>query len=105
MAKKIAGLPNFPTGYKTERRPKKRGKDIIKGDKGLVLHYQNSYLDRVVNPKGTRAVVWIVQTGYPGYTVELYNKPYIKLGWGYKYPNKLAIRLALRGHKTVIIDD
>ena len=60
-------------------------------------------LKGVINPTGKRVPVYIAQTSYPGFTVKLDKPPYTVLGYGYRKAEKLAIRLALKGHKRVAI--
>ena len=97
--KMIPGLPRLPR-IDIGKPPAKKGPSVRKGA-GLEFHFHNDYLMKVVNPKGKLPVVLVGQSGRPGWTVSLYDKPYTQLGYGYRKADKLAVKLALRGHKTV----
>lgn len=99
---KITGLPAYPRGkIRLDKAPVKKGRCTRKTSNGLTVLFENRYPIQVTNPKGKRASVMIVETMYPGFTVRLYNKPYTVLGYGYRNAEKLAIRLAMRGHRNV----
>lgn len=102
----IKGLPQLPARSKLllDKKPSRKGKTSrYLLQLGLRLEYENGYLLEVRNLKGKLAKVAIVETGRPGFTVRYYNRPYTTIGWGYRKAEPLAIRLALRGHKSVVI--
>ena len=70
---------------------------------GLTFRFNNGWLMEVINPKGKRAPVWVGQTAYPGFTVYLEKAPFTRLGYGYRRAERLAVRLALLGHKRVFV--
>jgi len=106
----IKGLPRFlrkPALSKlrgTLKRPAKRGfskRKIL----GMNHVYHDGGLLSVSNPKGRLPAVAIVEGYRPGFTVRLDNAPYTVLGYGFRNAERLAVRLALRGHKRAIIRD
>lgn len=99
--KKIVGLPAMPK-LKMEKKPASRGASRVRAGK-LVLDFHNGMLMGVENPTGKLGAVAIVQTAYPGFTVRSDKSPYSILGYGYRKAEKLAVRLAMRGHKRVAI--
>ncbi len=103
----IAGLPRLPDRklLELDKPPAKRGKSTRSVPAlGLRVQFNGRFVSAVVNPKGKRPNVAIVQRGsLPGFTVQLDNPPFTVLGSGFRLARKLAIRLALRGHKLVTI--
>lgn len=97
----IPGLPRTPK-VKLDKAPAKRGKSTQVW-KGLRLTFSNGWLMEVSNPSGGKAAVWVGQTAYPGFSVYLEKAPYTIIGYGYRHAEKLAIRLALRGHRKVFV--
>jgi len=102
--KRIAGLPRAPN-LELGRLHKVGGNLASLKAKGLALKYRNNWLMEVLNSKGRLPPVWIVQTGRPGFTVTTLKPPYKELGYGYRNAESLAVRLALKGHRRVVIDD
>ncbi len=100
--KAITGLPDMPKNVRLDRPPAKKGSSTRRAD-SIILEFFNGYLRTASNPKGHLAPVYIAQTGYTGFTVRLDRSPYSVLGYGYRKAEKLAFRLALRGHKRVAI--
>ena len=72
---------------------------ITKGN--LIYYYAGRYLWKIVNSKGKLANVTIGQTAHPGFTVSYDTPPYRRISWGHRNAEKLAERLARKGHKTV----
>jgi hypothetical protein len=101
--KKIPGLPQFPATMLREVKEPPRKGQATRTARGLTFEFHNGLLRMVLNPKGHRPAVGIVQTGHPGYTVRLDNSPYTVLGYGYRKIAKLSVRLALRGHRKVTL--
>ncbi len=103
---KIAGLPPTPerSKLKLDKRPEKRGiSDRRLPALGLRLRFRNGILWMVGNPRGKRVAVAVVETGLPGFTVRVDKPPFTILGSGFRKAEKLAVRLALRGHRSVTI--
>ena len=100
---KITGLPTVGK-VKLDRPPAQTGKSSRRALGGkLGLRFDNGWLTGVTNPRGTKAPVYIAQTSHPGFTVRYDRAPFTLLGYGYRNAEKLAVRLALRGHKRVAI--
>lgn len=72
---------------------------------GLRLTYRRAggrnWLDTVVNPKGKLQPLVICQTEKPGFTVRQAKTPFNILSYGHRNAEKLAIKLAKKGHKKV----
>ncbi len=102
----IAGLPPTPERSKLtiDKRPARRGiSDRRLPALGLRLRFRNGTLRLVVNPKGSRGSVAVVKTSLPGFTVIEEIPPFRTLGSGFRKADQLAVRLALRGHRSVTI--
>lgn len=102
--KRIAGLPRIAK-LDLSRLHKVGGSLARLKAKGLALKYRNNRLMEVLNSEGSLQPVWIVQTGRPGFTVTALKPPYKELGYGYRNAESLAVQLALKGHRRVVIDD
>ena len=101
---KIAGLPAFPprSKLKLDKPAGKRGIVVRRIPAlGLTITFRNGILWKVGNPRGKRGAVAIVETDLPGFTVIEDRAPFRTLAGGFRKAEKLAIRLALRGHRVV----
>lgn len=71
----------------------------------LTAYYENGWLVKIINSKGRLAPVGISQTVRPGFTVSYDNPPYRQISWGHRNAEKLAVKLATKGHRIVTIRD
>ena len=67
----------------------------------LTATINGGFLVKITNSKGKLAPVAIVQTSLPGFTVRYDNPPYRIISSGHRNAEKLAEKLALKGHKLV----
>ena len=74
-----------------------------KTEGNLTAYFENNWLVKITNSKGHLAPVGISQTGHPGFTVSYDKPPYRQISWGHKKAEKLAERLAKKGHKVVTL--
>lgn len=88
---------------KAKGKVRKKGMDV-RYFRGVRMLFEDGFLSAITNPKGKRPAVAVVESGLPGYTVKMDERPSYKvLGYGYRRLNALALRLALAGHKRVNI--
>ena len=84
----------------------KKYKTITKGRyKGLKYKKQGKFISEIKNPEGKLKPLAISQRGmYAGFTAHYKTKPYRKVARG-KDAEKLGVRLAKKGHKSIVFLD